>query len=227
MKFKPGQMIAEASGKLGGMVFSHNRYGAYCRTLVIPTKSNTVAAVTAKDLLANLSRQWQGLSDAQRATWSTWAATNPITDRLGQKQTLQANSAYQWVNNNVSRAGGTVLMVAPTTGAPAPLTTCTLTASLAGPLGVVFTATPLGAGLCMRLRAAVVNNGAKKYVANLFKEILITPAAATSPVAISAALASRFGTIAIGQQLYIEVTVLSKLNGLMSGPIYLSGAVTA
>ena len=42
-KIKFGMMMTDASGKLGGQVFSKNRGGSYVRTKVTPTNPQTAA----------------------------------------------------------------------------------------------------------------------------------------------------------------------------------------
>ena len=72
------------SGKLGGLIFSHNKGGRYVRVMGIPTNPNSARQQEVRGALATQSAAWEGLTDAERSTWETWAQNNPLTDPLGQ-----------------------------------------------------------------------------------------------------------------------------------------------
>lgn len=77
-------ILAAPSGKLGGLVFSHNRGGQYIRQYRIPTNPNTQFQQEVRSAMAILSTRWNEiLTAAQRAAWELYALNVPLTNRVG------------------------------------------------------------------------------------------------------------------------------------------------
>lgn len=89
MKFK-STLLAEASGALAGLVFSHNRGGAYIRQRVIPVNPSSSFQQAVRNFMLVCAGAWNNvLTVQQRAGW-TWYATpsrcrtrwaTPVPDR--------------------------------------------------------------------------------------------------------------------------------------------------
>lgn len=100
MLIKTG-LLGPLSGKMNGIVASHNRGGRYLRTLVIPTNPNTPAQQEVRSIMANLAAAWgEVLTQANRDAWEAYAANVPLTNRLGdaihvsgQNMFIRCNSA--------------------------------------------------------------------------------------------------------------------------------------
>lgn len=224
--FTPGPAVGQVSGRVGGTVFSHNRGGAYMRNGVIPTASNTPAAILAKARVTAVSRQWASLTDDQQTAWKTWAQNNPVVNRLGSPTTLAGHMAYMQLNNRLTQAGDTNLTLPPVDPAPAPLLTFSLVADVSDDTCVLtFTGTPLGAGLKLWLNAAVVDGAGIKYFRNLLKLITISAAAQATGLDVKAALQDRFGSMIAGQVIHATAQVFDSASGLLSGPLYASTTI--
>lgn len=227
-KFLPGPSVGAVSGSIGGTVFSRNRYGAYTRNRAMVTRQTSNAAMNAKARLANISAAWRDETAATKLAWQTWALNNPITDALGQKQTLTGHAAYVGLNTRLHLAGQTLLTVPPIVAAPAPLTALTATWDIgAGDFELVFTPTPIGAAERLWISAAVVNSAGINYVENLMKFIKVSAAAQATDYDISADLALRFGTLTVGQKCVVDVCVLDEDTGLISTPMRVSGTIVS
>jgi len=101
MKYEP-LLTAAASGKLGGIVFSHNAGGKYVRQLVIPTNPASPQQEVIRVATAQLSNLWVNtLTQAQRDNWEAYAAAVPIPDALGNPVFIKGMPMY--VRSNVSR----------------------------------------------------------------------------------------------------------------------------
>lgn len=101
MKFKP-LLVTALSGKLGGIVFSHNKGGTYARNLAIPVNPGTVFQEVVRQATAALSVLWQStLTQAQRDGWAAYAEAVPIPDALGEPRNIPPLAQY--VRSNVSR----------------------------------------------------------------------------------------------------------------------------
>lgn len=100
------------SGSLGSIVFSHNKGGSYMRTRKVPTNPASAAQVLARNRLSTLTNNWHnGLTEAQRASWDTYAANVPVTNRIGQQIYLSGLNWYVACNSLRSQAGGTISWV--------------------------------------------------------------------------------------------------------------------
>lgn len=91
-------LIGSMSGKVGGMVYSHNRYGDYVRALKIPTNPNTGRQSRARASLGGASGMWGDLDPAERSGWETLAAAVQFTGRNGTPVTLNGAAAFSRMN---------------------------------------------------------------------------------------------------------------------------------
>lgn len=106
----PGGVIGGAmSGSVGSVVGSRNRSGAYLRTKVIPVNPGTAAQVLARNRMSALSNYWyNGLTEAERAGWNTYAANVAVTNRIGEQIFLTGMNWYVGCNTLRDQAGGTI-----------------------------------------------------------------------------------------------------------------------
>ena len=227
-KIQLGPMVGQASGAMGGTVFSRNRYGTYIRRRAHPTVSTTPAALAAKARLASVSQAWAGLTDAQREAFRVWAANNPVTDRLGERQVLSGHAAYTGLNSVLSGIGSSLITAPPTQDAPAALTSLSLTYDIGvGGVSLDFTATPLGANERLEIRACVVDSESVEYIENYLRLLMYSTAAAATGIDISTEMAARFGTISVGQVVHVQAAVVEDQSGLKSGPLRAEATVVS
>lgn len=213
-------MAAQASGAMGGIVYSRNRYGAYIRARSIPVKSMTAPALAAKARLSTISQGFQSLTSAQKSAWSTWAETNPVVDVFGEKQVLSGAAAYIGINTRLNLLSVAPISVPPLVTAPIALKTLSLTGDIgAGNFGAVFTTSPLAASTVLWIKACVLDSPGISYVQNLLKLVDFSGAAQASPYDFQTALESRFGTLQVGQVVVAEIAVASTVTGLLSQPL--------
>lgn len=108
--FIPGGVAGGApSGSVGAVVFSHNRFGAYMRTRVIPVNPQSAAQVLARNRLSALTNYWyNGLTQDERDGWTTYAANVPVTNRIGQQIFLTGLNWYVACNSLRDQANGTI-----------------------------------------------------------------------------------------------------------------------
>lgn len=106
MKFT-SQVIAGASGSIGGQTFSRNKFGQYIRLRAVPTNPNTPAQNQVRSWLAQLSSLWgTTLTAAQRAAWATYAENVQLLDALGQPINLTGFNHY--IRSNLPRLQATL-----------------------------------------------------------------------------------------------------------------------
>jgi len=226
-KIMYGSLAGAISGALGNDVFSHNRHGAYIRRRVIPTKVVSDYTTEVHNNLIACSRAWGVLTPQKQAAWNTWAQSHPITDRLGQKQTLFGAGAYTQLNARILRATDTVISVPPTGTSPSPLQTLSAAATFAAQDCVLtFTPATLGATERLWVQAAVMVNPGQNYFANILKLVLVDIKESVSLVDVGTNIATRFGTLAIGQRIILLCSVYESTSGLLSGQTLATCTVT-
>lgn len=226
MKFTPGFAIGAASGSVGGTTFSRNRYGAYTRTRAVPVTSQTQYAINARAAFSNVSQLWRGLTDAQRLSWQAWASGNPIIDNLGQSQVLSGNAAFLQLNARLYAHGLSTITAPPVAAAPTPLTALSATYDIgAGTTEITFAATPVPANTQYEVWAAVVSSPGINYVRNLLKHCGDIAAAAVTGFDYQSIVEARFGALAVGLKVVLQVRSFSETTGLVSDFLRTEGVV--
>jgi hypothetical protein len=62
------------SGKIGGLVASHNKGGQYLRQYVIPTNPNTGRQAAVRANFGNAGSLYHTLTGSEKQAWATWAS---------------------------------------------------------------------------------------------------------------------------------------------------------
>jgi len=95
MLFKPGPLVSEASGKIGGVVAAHNRGGQYLRQFRVPTNPSTAQQEAVRNALSDLVSYWNSaLTQADRDEWDVYAANVARTNRLGDTVFLNGQQTF-------------------------------------------------------------------------------------------------------------------------------------
>lgn len=113
--------IDEIRGRLGGLVYSANQSGAYCKPFSMPSRVLNSKTSYNESIFGTIPAVWRSLSDAQRADWATWAAlpAQERTDSLGNPYYMTGWQAFLGVNMRGILTSGTPQYLAPTTPTPA------------------------------------------------------------------------------------------------------------
>lgn len=100
MKIKP--ILADMSGRLQGIVASHNRGGQYFRGRTVPIAPPTAPQTAVRLALANLVGDWKGvLTDAERQDWNTYASINHTINGFG--DSINAGGLGLFLRFNIAR----------------------------------------------------------------------------------------------------------------------------
>jgi len=131
---KIGPPLAGIRGTLGGVVYSANGSGTYCKPWAPPSNPRTELQMVERSYLASMPALWQALSSAQRTAWDTFAAlgAQALVNSLG--ETYYA-SGYNWFvkcNIRLLRVGRATISAAPTIPRPAAPTITGLNVTQAG-----------------------------------------------------------------------------------------------
>lgn len=106
---------AKLSGKIGGIVASHNRGGAYFRLAVVPTNPNTLFQQAVRTAVAALTAAWQDtLTQPERDAWQVYADNVEVVNRIGEK--VNISGIAHFIRSNVARLqnGLVSILAAPT-----------------------------------------------------------------------------------------------------------------
>lgn len=95
MKFTTGAMVGDLSGSIGSTTASHNRFGPYFRSKVIPVNPNTSRQQAVRSVFTTLVNAWNNtLTQVQRDGWSNWAAMTTIQGKDGNPINITGQNAY-------------------------------------------------------------------------------------------------------------------------------------
>lgn len=225
-KIKLGSLAGAISGRVGNLVYSHNRGGAYIRQATIPTKVDTLYTMGAREAFSDASSLWLTLTSTQQTAWKEWCKDHPIIDRLGEKVVLSGNAGFIQVNALLLQAGLPTLTDPGIGNTPESLTTLTFTADIgAGNFDIAFTPTPCPAGLHLYIEGALRERITQTYLRNSWRLLTVTAAAVASPVDLQNLFTARFGTLQVGQVAHVRVRRFEAGTGLMSAAYYDSAIV--
>jgi hypothetical protein len=95
-------LLTAASGKVRGLVASHNKGGTYFRGKTIPTNPNTSFQQAARTRVSFLMARFRSvLTAVQKTSWAVFAENVNVIDRLGNSVLLTATNWY--VKSNAMR----------------------------------------------------------------------------------------------------------------------------
>lgn len=138
---RPGAMIADARGSVGGTTFSRNRSGMYTRNRVNPTNPNSTTQQQARNFMTQATQAWGNLTALQRLGWNTYAANVPRTNPLGDSFLWSGQQAFVAANCMRLQVGLAILTTAPVINTAGPALGVTAGVA-AGGTAVVVTALP-------------------------------------------------------------------------------------
>ncbi|MBE3111871.1 MAG: hypothetical protein IMZ46_15435 [Acidobacteria bacterium] len=140
MKFE-SQVYTAASGSVGGLVYSHNRFGMYTRGRATPTNPNSIAQQAIRGAMGLAHNGWKALTQVQRDGWKFYADCTPILDALGKVVYLTGLSMYLRQFMLRHRAGDAPVSAAPVSTGLTELTAPVATVTAPLDLGLAFTNT--------------------------------------------------------------------------------------
>jgi hypothetical protein len=110
-----GALVADARGKLGGMVLSKSAGGNTARNKTKPVNPRTSGQEAARARLTAIAWAWDHAASAQqRADWISYSAATAWTNSLGQSITMSGMSAFMRLNGLRRAAGLPIALPAPT-----------------------------------------------------------------------------------------------------------------
>ena len=213
-KIKFGMMMTDASGKLGGQVFSKNRGGSYVRTKVTPTNPQTSAQSTIRGIFASISSRWSSLTDAQRASFNGFVQAYARTDIFGDLRNPSGKSLFQRLNQNLEISGQAQTDVC---NSPTEVPFANLTTASADVTHSAFLVDYSGdlTGVKAIVWATPQISQGTKFVKNQLRQIAVLDGRNAGSENIWAAYVAKFGTPVAGANISVAVRVINA-NGQAS-----------
>ena len=207
-------MMVDASGKLGGQVFSKNRGGAYIRTKSTPLNPQTTAQMAIRGIFASISSAWSGLTEASRQSFNNLVSSYARTDIFGDLRNPSGKNLFQRLNQNLVISGQAQITecgqpqevpFANLTGVTIENGATEINLSYAGDVTgskvVVWATPPLSAGT--------------SFVKNKLRQIAVLNGAVGVPTDVAAAYIAKFGAFQEDSNIYFGVRVINS-NGQAS-----------
>jgi hypothetical protein len=228
-KIKFGALAQDARGKIDGIVYSRNQFGAYARQKVSPVQPQAFRQTLVRERLTSLSKRFSTvITDSQRQAWNAFAKVNPVVDVFGNPQALSGISAYVRLNAVIENAGAALIDTPPADLSVTGLLSMTAAAAAgAATLGITFTATPLGAGLELYIWATQGLNAGRQFFKPNLRFLGVSAAAQASPFAAGTLYTAKFGSLISGSAIGVLVGVCDPTKGAVTPGIFQRVVVAA
>jgi hypothetical protein len=217
-KIKFGMMMTDARGKLGGQVFSKNRSGAYVRTKVTPSNPRSMAQMESRSILGALSIGWNALSLAAISAWNAATPDWQKTDIFGDLKKPTGKNLYTALNKNLLQSGQAAVTTPPAKML-IPEITATEVVIDESSTAITFTGlTTVPADTVLQVSATPKLQNGQNYVTNKMRVIDYIPTGAITGTAVWNAYSAKFGSLASGDRVAIELKYIGK-NGQAGVPL--------
>ena len=102
MLIKPGAIVTDIRGKVGGQVFQHSAAGLVLKNKSHIVNKSSIYQVQRRAALSRIQNEWQQLYDLQRMAWMKWAAYQNIQHGTFTRKYLTGQNAFTQINQYLS-----------------------------------------------------------------------------------------------------------------------------
>lgn len=213
-KIKFGMMMTDASGKLGGQVFSKNRGGSYVRTKVTPTNPQTTAQMTVRGIFASISSAWSSLSEASRLSFNNLVGDYGTTDIFGDLHNPSGKALFQRLNQNLEISEQAQITVCVPPSAVPFANVLTAEGDVAGPDFFVTTGGNVTGSKVVIWATPPLSQGTS-FVKNKLRQIAVLTGGNAIQYEFQTEYVAKFGDLVAGANIYVGVRVINE-NGQAS-----------
>lgn len=213
-KIKFGMMMTDASGKLGGQVFSKNRGGSYVRTKVTPVNPQTPAQMLIRGIFASISSAWSALTQASRDSFNGFVNDYARTDIFGDLRNPSGKNLFQRLNQNLSISGQAQITTCP---APTevPFANIQIAEMVVADNVCVLTTSGDLTGSKVVIWATAPQSQGTKFVKNKLRQIAVLDGEAGGDYPFGDEYVTKFGEFELGANIVVGVRVINA-NGQAS-----------
>jgi len=194
-------------GRLGLTVTWSGRNGQIRRIFVTPKNPRTDAQLVIRDLLAQQTRRFDTLTDAQQDAWNVAAASYKSNPSLGQSGPLTGLQLFAKVNCKLGLLNQAPVDVPPLAPQFPTLAPQNLIITNAGGVVTVKLTCPTDPGDGTVLRASPPQNSAVRACRN-FRIIGVCPAPVGGAADITGLYTAEFGAVPAGKRLFIRASTM-------------------
>lgn len=212
-KIKMGMMMTDASGKLGGQVFSKNRGGSYVRTKVTPINPQTTAQSFIRGVFASISSAWSSLTEAGRQSFNNFVSDYATTDVFGDIRNPSGKNLHQKLNQNLAISGQLPIAVC-VLPLPVPFANV-IGAQFVNPLNVNLGYSGDLIGSKIVIWATPPLSQGTRFVKNRLRQILSQDGFSDDTINVAPDYNNKFGAIGSGDNIFFAVRVINS-NGQAS-----------
>jgi hypothetical protein len=228
-----GLLSSAASGKLAGIVASHNRGGTYFRHHAIPTQPRTAAQKLVRNQLQAFSGAFKSLTASQVQGWNALGATVSLKSKLGTTYHPTGQQLFVSCNKHLANVAITVqLSNAPSIPSIPGITTFTAT-----PVGSGSTVTSWGlattpnlaSNFAVQVRASAVQSGGRTFIGkSAFRNIYGVNPAPTQVVnaTVFSAYVTRFGPLPATGIVGFLLRYVDPISGFAGTPVSCTATFT-
>ena len=219
-----GLLSSAASGKLGGIVASHNRGGTYFRHHAVPVQPRTPAQTQVRNQLQGFSSAFKNLTQAQIAGWNALALTVTLKSKLGTTYNPTGQQLFVSCNKHLAAINITTLLTnAPTIPSIPGFTSVTVTTSSSYGYTTAITGTYApspSASFGIELRASSVLSAGRTFVGkSQFRTLAGYNPASNLPTDLLTPFLARFGPLPSSGMIAYELRYIDPASGFAGAPV--------
>lgn len=218
-------VVTDMRGKLGGHVFTKSRQGATVRTKVTPVNRQTPAQGVIRGIFGNLSRQWNTLLEAQRATWQKAAEEFKRTNVFGDQVALSGKNLFISLNTNIATAGGSTRSVAPIESAVSTIADFSVTVAMTTRAIDLQLTIPgvIQPNEVLIVEATMQNSAGRYNFSGQYRQVATCPADdIISETDLGTAYIQKFGSIRANAKISFRVYIVNSVTGFASPKVVAS-----
>lgn len=215
MKVKFGAFVTDGRGKIGGTVYSKNKWGAFARNLVTPTNPASPYSANVRNHFNTNVQLWNSLDDVQKKLWTDFAIIHPRTDVFGSTYTLTGQTMLLSTNQNMQAIGGTDFTVPGTDDVPAEnWLIMSVDADSAGLIKITTAFAPNNANNFCAVFATPGMSPGRTVAYQQYRQIGSIPADGSTIFDISTDYLAKFGALVAGTKVFVKLRQIDDRSGL-------------
>jgi hypothetical protein len=195
------------TGKYGQSVTWQGRNGLIRRILVTPANPRTDRQIQVRELLAEQTRRFDTLTDAQQDAWNVAGTGDQSRPSLGQSGPLTGLQLFVRVNCKLGLLGQQTVDVPPTAPQFPDLAPQSLVITNTGGVVAVKLTCPTDPGDSTVLRASPPQNSAVRACRN-FRIIGVCPTPVGGAADITGLWTAEFGVVPVGKRLFVKASTM-------------------
>lgn len=228
MKANFGAIIVDGRGKLGGHVAQKNAAGNFLRTRSIPINRQSSAQQSRRALVSELTKDWKGLTEAQRIEWNRYASSKPTQDIFGKTYVKSGMNWFVELNLNLINVGEEKDLEPGT-----PLVTELIFydwgvefAETSASSIIVIWSRPIVTGVKIILYATPSVSAGISSSGSRLRQLAVLSSTDVSPYDLTAQYKAVFGNVgAVGTKIFTKAVQIDIASGIASYPLITSGIV--